>query len=70
VVNAPVSEQSKVGVVLKQSPSAGTTARKGSTVTLTVGVLETPTTPTTPTTTTPTTTTSTTTTPTPPAAGG
>ncbi len=69
-VNAPVSEQSQVGVVLKQSPTAGTTARKGSTVTLTVGVLETPTTtPTTPTTTTPTTTTPTTT-PTPPAAGG
>jgi beta-lactam-binding protein with PASTA domain len=69
VVNAPVSEQARVGVVLKQSPSAGTTARKGSTVTLTVGVLETPTTPTTPTPTTPTTTT-TTTTPTPPAAAG
>lgn len=70
VVNEPVSEQSKVGVVLKQSPSAGTTARKGSTVTLTVGVLETPTTPTTPTTTTPTTPTPTPPTPTPPAAGG
>jgi serine/threonine-protein kinase len=70
VATAPVSEQSKVGVVLKQSPSAGTTAHKGSTVTLTVGVLETPTTPTTPTTTTPTTTTPTTPTPTPPAAGG
>jgi serine/threonine-protein kinase len=69
VVNAPVSEQSKVGIVLKQSPSANTTARKGATVTLTVGVLEAPTTPTTPTTTTPTTTT-TTTTPTPPAAAG
>jgi serine/threonine-protein kinase len=70
VVNAPVSEQGQVGVVLKQSPGAGTTARKGSTVTLTVGVLETPTTPTTPTTTTPTTTPPTTTTPAPPAAGG
>jgi serine/threonine-protein kinase len=69
VANAPVSEQSKVGIVLKQSPSAGTTARKGATVTLTVGVLETTTTPTTPTTTTPTTPT-TTTTPTPPAAAG
>jgi len=68
VANAPVSEQSKVGVVLKQSPTAGTTARKGSTVTLTVGVLETPTIPTTTTTTTPTTTTTTTPT-TPPAAG-
>jgi beta-lactam-binding protein with PASTA domain len=69
VVNAPVSEQGQVGIVLKQSPAAGTTARKGSTVTLTVGVLETPTTPTTPTTTTPTTT-PTTTTPAPPAAAG
>jgi beta-lactam-binding protein with PASTA domain/predicted Ser/Thr protein kinase len=66
VVTTPTSEQGKVGVVLKQSPAAGHVARKGSTVTLTVGVLETtPTTPTTPTTTT--TTTSTTTTPTPPA---
>jgi beta-lactam-binding protein with PASTA domain/predicted Ser/Thr protein kinase len=70
VVTAPVSEQGQAGVVLKQSPSAGTTARKGSTVTLTVGVLETPTTPTTPTTTTPTTTTPTTPPPTPPAAAG
>jgi eukaryotic-like serine/threonine-protein kinase len=67
VVNEPVREQSKVGVVLRQSPAGGATARKGSTVTLTVGVLETPTT-TTPTTTTPTTTT--TTSPTPPPAAG
>lgn len=70
VVTAPTSEEGKVGVVLKQSPTAGTKARKGSTVTLTVGVKEA--TPTTPTTTTPTTTTTTTTTPTPtpPAAAG
>jgi eukaryotic-like serine/threonine-protein kinase len=70
VVSAHVNEQSKAGIVLKQSPAAGTTARKGSTVALTVGVLETPTTPTTPTTTTPTTTSTTTTAPTPPAAAG
>ena len=59
VATTPTSEQSKVGVVLKQSPAGGQVARKGSTVTLTVGVLET--TPTT-------TTTTSTTTPTPPAA--
>jgi beta-lactam-binding protein with PASTA domain/predicted Ser/Thr protein kinase len=70
VVTAPTSEESKVGVVLKQSPTAGTKARKGSTVTLTVGVKATETTPTTTTNTTPTTTTTTSTTPTPPAAGG
>jgi eukaryotic-like serine/threonine-protein kinase len=69
VQTAPVSEQSKVGVVLKQSPAGGKMARKGSTVTLVVGVLETPTTPTTTTPTTPSTTTTTTTPPTPPAAG-
>ncbi len=65
-VTAPTSEEAKVGVVLKQSPTAGQKARKGSTVTLTVGVksAETPTTPTTPTTTT-----TTTTTPTTPATG-
>jgi serine/threonine-protein kinase len=69
VVTTPTSEQSKVGVVFKQSPAGGQVARKGSTVTLTVGVLETtPTTPTAPTTPTTPTTTSTTT-PTPPAAG-
>jgi eukaryotic-like serine/threonine-protein kinase len=68
VVTTPTSEQSKVGAVLKQSPAGGQVARKGSTVTLTVGVLETtPTTPSTPTTPTTPTTTSTTT-PTPPAA--
>jgi eukaryotic-like serine/threonine-protein kinase len=69
VLTAATSEESKVGVVLKQSPTGGQMARKGSTVTLTVGVKETATTPTT-TTTTPTTTTTTTTTPpvTPPAA--
>jgi beta-lactam-binding protein with PASTA domain len=52
-------------VVLKQSPAAGTQARKGSSVTIAVGVLAARTTPTTPTTTTPTTTTTTT----PPPAG-
>ncbi len=51
-----VSEQTQVGIVLSQNPAAGTNARKGATVKLTVGVLGTPTTPTTPTTT-PTTTT-------------
>jgi beta-lactam-binding protein with PASTA domain len=58
-------------VVLKQSPTAGQKARKGSTVALTVGEKATETTPTTPTT--PTTTTTTTTAsppPTPGAAGG
>jgi beta-lactam-binding protein with PASTA domain len=74
VVTATTTEPSKVGVVLKQSPAAGRKARKGSTVTLTVGALgtETGTTgTTTPTTSTPTTTT--TTNPaaaTPPAAAG
>jgi serine/threonine-protein kinase len=69
VVSAPVSEQSKVGVVLKQSPAGGATARKGSTVTLTVGTLETTTTPTSTTTTPTTTTTAPPTPPTPPAVG-
>ncbi len=70
VVTTTTKDQSKVGVVLKQSPAAGRKARKGSTVTLTVGMLGTETTPTTPTTTptTPTTTTTTTPAPTPPAA--
>jgi serine/threonine-protein kinase len=62
---APTTEPAQVGVVLKQSPAAGARARKGSSVTLSVGVLSTPTTPTTPTTPPATTTT---TTP-PPAAG-
>jgi beta-lactam-binding protein with PASTA domain len=54
----PTSEEAKVGVVLNQSPAGGAHARKGATVTITVGVLATPTptTPTTPTPTTPTTT--------------
>jgi serine/threonine-protein kinase len=70
VVTAPVSGQSKVGVVLKQNPAAGATARRGSTVTLTIGTLETtPTTPTAPTTPATTPTTTSTPTPTPPAAG-
>jgi beta-lactam-binding protein with PASTA domain len=58
VVTATTTEATQVGVVLKQSPSAGRRVRKGSTVTLTVGALgpsTTPTNPTTPTTPTPTT---------------
>ncbi len=71
VITTPTSEQSQVGVVLKQSPTAGKLARKGSTVTLTVGVLQTTTTtPTTPTTTTTTPTTNTTPTPPPAVAAG
>ncbi|HTB70540.1 MAG TPA: Stk1 family PASTA domain-containing Ser/Thr kinase [Solirubrobacteraceae bacterium] len=67
VVTTPTSEEAKVGTVLRQSPTAGKKARKGSTVTLTVGAKATETTPTT---TTPTTTTTTTsTTPTAPAVG-
>ncbi len=61
---AATTEPAQVGVVLKQSPEGGAKARKGATVTITVGVQSTPTTPTTTTTTTPTTTT---TTPPPPA---
>jgi beta-lactam-binding protein with PASTA domain len=54
-VNEP-AEPPLVGTVLKQSPAAGAHARKGATVTITVGVMgtkttTTPTTPTTPTTT-------------------
>ena len=73
LVTAATSEESQVGVVLKQSPTGGHMARKGSTVTLTVGVKGTETTPTTTTTTTPPTTTTTTTPPPvtpPPAAAG
>jgi serine/threonine-protein kinase len=64
VVSKPhtTTEQSQVGVVLEESPAAGGHARKGTTVTIAVGVLATTTTPPT---TTPTTTT---TTETPPAA--
>jgi eukaryotic-like serine/threonine-protein kinase len=66
VVSVPSTEPAQVGVVLKQSPAAGTKARKGATVTLTVGAQLTTTTPPS---TTPSTTTTTTTTPpvTPPA---
>jgi eukaryotic-like serine/threonine-protein kinase len=60
-VTATTTETAQVGVVLKQSPEAGAKARKGATVTITVGALATPTTPTT-TASTPTTTTTTTTT--------
>jgi beta-lactam-binding protein with PASTA domain len=59
-VSATTTDPAQVGLVLRQSPAAGTRARKGATVTLTVGVLGPQTTPTTPTTTTPTTTTPTT----------
>jgi beta-lactam-binding protein with PASTA domain/predicted Ser/Thr protein kinase len=70
VVLVTTTEQSQVGVVLKQSPAAGRQARKGATVTITVGKLGPQTTPTTtPTTTTPTTSTPTTTTTAPPPAG-
>ncbi|MEA2313874.1 MAG: eukaryotic-like serine/threonine-protein kinase [Solirubrobacteraceae bacterium] len=62
----PTSEAPLVGVVLKQKPAAGTHARKGSTVTITVGISAPTTTPTTPTT--PTTSTTTTPQPVPPAA--
>jgi beta-lactam-binding protein with PASTA domain len=70
VVPVATSEEGEVGIVLKQSPTAGKMVRKGATVTLTVGVKEAEPTPTTPTTPTTTTTTTTTTPPaTPPAAG-
>jgi beta-lactam-binding protein with PASTA domain len=59
---ATTTDPTKVGVVLKQSPGAGQSARKGATVTLTIGKLG-PTTTTTPTNTT------TTPTPTPPTTG-
>jgi eukaryotic-like serine/threonine-protein kinase len=52
--NATTSEEAKVGVVLKQRPAGGAHARKGATVTITVGVLGTQTIPTTTPTTTPT----------------
>ncbi len=52
---AATSEPLQAGLVLKQSPAAGAVVRKGSTVTITVGVLKEKTTPTTPTTPTPTT---------------
>jgi beta-lactam-binding protein with PASTA domain/predicted Ser/Thr protein kinase len=63
-VTAPTASPEQVGMVLRQNPAGSSQARKGATVTITVGVLGTQTTPTTPTTpsTTPTT-------PTPPGAG-
>jgi serine/threonine-protein kinase len=66
-VKATTTEQSQVGIVLRQSPAAGTQVAKGSTVTIAVGTLGTTTTTTTPTT--PTTTTSTSTTPAPSGSG-
>jgi serine/threonine-protein kinase len=66
-VTEPTGEAIKVGHVLKQTPPAGSQAKKGATVTITIGKATetTPITPTT-TTTTPTTTTPTTTTSVPP----
>ena len=61
--SAQTSEAAQVGMVLRQSPAAGSQAPKGTVVTITIGVLGPETTPTTPTTTTPTT-------PTPPAGAG
>jgi beta-lactam-binding protein with PASTA domain len=54
-VTEPTSEATKVGHVLKQSPSAGAHARTGATVTISIGMAAqtTPTTPTTTPTTTP-----------------
>ena len=66
-VPANTTDQAQVGVVLKQSPAAGTHARKGSSVTIAVGTLGPVTTPTPPTPTTPTATTPATPTPSPPA---
>jgi serine/threonine-protein kinase len=66
-VSAPTTDPAQVGVVLKQSPPPGTHARKGSSVTLTVGAAAPQTTPSTPTTPTTPTTTTTTTAPPPPA---
>jgi serine/threonine-protein kinase len=64
--SAATTEPSQVGIVLQQSPAAGARAKKGATVTITVGVLGPQTTPTTPTTTpAPAPTTTTTTTPPP-----
>jgi eukaryotic-like serine/threonine-protein kinase len=49
-VPTPTTEAAQVGVVLKQSPAAGAKARKGTTVTITVGAQTTTTPTTTPTT--------------------
>jgi serine/threonine-protein kinase len=71
-VTEPTTEATQVGEVLKQSPSAGANARKGATVTISIGMVAqtTTTTPTTtPTATTPTTTTTTSSTPPTPAPG-
>jgi serine/threonine-protein kinase len=53
-VTEPTTVSTQVGHVLKQNPSAGAKARKGATVTISIGMVA-ETTPTTPTTTTPTT---------------
>jgi serine/threonine-protein kinase len=52
VTTQTVTDKSKNGVVLSQSPSGGTKAKKGATVAIVVGNYQQPTTPTTPTTTT------------------
>jgi eukaryotic-like serine/threonine-protein kinase len=52
-VTEPTSETPKVGNVVKQSPAAGSKARKGATVTIGIAALATTTTPTTTTSTTP-----------------
>jgi beta-lactam-binding protein with PASTA domain/predicted Ser/Thr protein kinase len=67
-VTEPTGEAGKVGHVLTQSPAAGTQAKKGAAVTITIGKATEETTPTTPTTTTPTPTTTTPTTTSPAAA--
>ncbi len=69
-VSASTTNPEQVGMVLKQTPTGGTQARKGATVTITVGVASTPPTPSTPSTPTPSTPTPSTPTPTPPAASG
>jgi eukaryotic-like serine/threonine-protein kinase len=61
-----VTDKGKDGIVLSQSPNAGSSVNKGSTVTIVVGKFQQPTTTTTSTTTSPTTTTSRTTTTTTP----
>ncbi len=70
-VSRTVTDPSQVGIVLKQAPAGGRSARRGATVTLTVGILavqSTPTTPSTQTTPAPPPTTTTQTTSAPPAA--
>jgi eukaryotic-like serine/threonine-protein kinase len=67
-VTRTVSSEAEVGLVLQQNPPGGGKAKRGATITLTVGVLGAQTTPSTTTTTTTTPSTTPSTTPTPPAA--